>query len=149
MSTRTTALDLAPAVAWPVCPYCGGYGHFCPADWAPPRPRRRRRSGLRLMRRLLGIVIALSALAAIMGAGLLLMTPSVGNATALARTLTNAHHEQYPGPAVPRRFAASLVATEDHRFYSEPGIDVFAVARVIVGRLTGQPDQGGALCTSS
>ncbi len=39
---------------------------------------------------------------------------------------------------------ASLVATEDHRFYSEPGIDPAAVGRVILGRFTKGPDQGGA-----
>jgi penicillin-binding protein 1A len=36
------------------------------------------------------------------------------------------------------------VSTEDHRFYSEPGIDVFAIGRLIAGRITGRPDQGGA-----
>jgi membrane peptidoglycan carboxypeptidase len=45
---------------------------------------------------------------------------------------------------VPSRFADSLVATEDHRFYSEPGFDPIAIGRVIIGRVTGQPDQGGA-----
>lgn len=55
-----------------------------------------------------------------------------------------AHHAVFPGPAIPPRFAASLVATEDHRFYSEPGVDPIAIGRVIVGRVTGGPDQGGA-----
>src|SRR5215831_3617067 len=64
--------------------------------------------------------------------------------TALARALDRAHGARYPGPLVPERFAAALVATEDHRFYSEPGFDPIAIGRVIVGRLTGQPDQGGA-----
>ncbi len=36
------------------------------------------------------------------------------------------------------------MATEDHRFYSEPGIDVFAIGRVTAGYLTGAGDQGGA-----
>ena len=49
-----------------------------------------------------------------------------------------------PGHPVPARFAASLVSTEDHRFYSEPGIDVFAIGRLIAGRIVGRPDQGGA-----
>jgi penicillin-binding protein 1A len=40
--------------------------------------------------------------------------------------------------------AAALVATEDHRFYSEPGIDPVAVGRLILGRLDGSPDQGGS-----
>jgi penicillin-binding protein 1A len=40
--------------------------------------------------------------------------------------------------------AAALVATEDHRFYSEPGVDPVAVGRLILGRLDGGPDQGGS-----
>src|SRR5205807_2213619 len=44
----------------------------------------------------------------------------------------------------PPRMAASLVATEDHRFYSEPGIAPAAAGRVILGRFTKGPDQGGA-----
>jgi penicillin-binding protein 1A len=68
----------------------------------------------------------------------------VGNAPALARAIDRAHHAVYPGPPVPPRFSDALVATEDHRFYSELGIDPFAIARVAKGRLTGAPDQGGA-----
>ena len=49
---------------------------------------------------------------------LYLVTPSVHNAPALARAMDRAHHVRYPGPRVPTLFAASLVATEDHRFYS-------------------------------
>ena len=74
-----------------------------------------------------------------------LATPSVRNAPALARAIDRAHHVRYPGPRVPALFAESLVATEDHRFYSEPGIDVFAVARVAAATLTGHgAEQGGA-----
>ena len=76
---------------------------------------------------------------------LYLATPSVQNAPALARAIDQAHHVRYPGPRVPSLFAESLVATEDHRFYSEPGIDVFAVARVAAATLTGHgAEQGGA-----
>ena len=77
-------------------------------------------------------------------ATLLLVTPSVSTAPALAQAFDRAHGAAYPGPLVPSRFAASLVATEDHRFYSEPGFDPIAIGRVIAGRVTGQPDQGGA-----
>jgi penicillin-binding protein 1A len=76
--------------------------------------------------------------------GLLLITPSVDDAQARTQQLDQLHHAVYPGSPVPSRFAASLVSTEDHRFYSEPGIDVFAIARLIAGRLSGRPDQGGA-----
>lgn len=79
-------------------------------------------------------------------AGLLLVTPSVGNAEALARAQDLAHHAAFPGPPVPPRFAAAIEATEDHRFGYEPGIDPFAIARVSASWLTGggTGDQGGA-----
>lgn len=73
-----------------------------------------------------------------------MVTPAVSNAPALAQALARAHRAAYPGPPVPQRMAAALVATEDHRFCSEPGIDPIAAARVIVGRLTAGPDQGGS-----
>lgn len=108
-----------------------------------PRGTPRRRL-TRWLRRLLIAVLALALVGTLAFVTLLLVTPSVSNAPALARSLDLAHHAVYPGPPVSARFAAALVSTEDHRFYSEPGIDLFAVARVIRGRLTGGSDQGGA-----
>ncbi len=104
-------------------------------------PRRHRS---RRIRRVLGAVIALAVLGAIASAGLLLVLPGVGDAPALATGLARAHDAAYPGPALPPRLAASLVATEDHRFYSEPGIDPVAVGRLMLGSLDGGPDQGGS-----
>ena len=75
---------------------------------------------------------------------LLLITPSTTNAPDLARTFAEAHGAQYPGIAVPYRFATALEATEDHRFASEPGVDPFAVGRVFYSYLSGRGDQGGA-----
>ena len=109
-----------------------------------PRGTPRRRRMPRWLRRFLIVVMTLALVATVTFATLLLVTPSVSNAPALARSFDLAHHVAYPGPPVPARFAAALVSTEDHRFYSEPGIDPFAIARVIRGRITGQPDQGGA-----
>lgn len=119
------------------------------ARYAPPpgyrpdriRPRRRLR---KLLRRTAGFVIGMAVLAAVAFGGLLLVTPSAGNAEALVRAQDTEHHAVYPGPPVAPRFAAALVATEDHRFYSEPGIDVFAVGRVGLSYATGHGDQGGA-----
>lgn len=96
------------------------------------------------IRRLIVIVMALAVLAALVSAEVLMLTPSVTDAPALARALARAHGVAYPGPPVPQRAAASLVASEDHRFYSEPGIDLIAIARVIARGLTRRPDQGGA-----
>lgn len=122
-------------------------GYVAPARWQAPgapqalRPRRR---GLRLLRRLMTLIVVLVVLVALALGALLLVTPSVGNAPTLARQQDVAHHSVYPGPPVPARFAASLVATEDHRFYSEPGVDPLAIARVVEAAVTGQGDQGGA-----
>ncbi len=114
--------------------------------YPPAGPAFRRRPGRlrRLLRRLALLIVILVVLAAVAAGLLMAVTPSVGNALQIARAQARAHHAVFPGPPVPARFAASLTATEDHRFYSEPGIDVFAVARVAEGYLTGSGDQGGA-----
>jgi membrane peptidoglycan carboxypeptidase len=138
-------------VSSPSCPYCGaptleqlgGLEWESPGAARPGRPRRRRHR-LRRIRRFLAMLLALGVLGGIIFAGLMFVTPSVANAPALARAWDNAHHVAYPGPPVPGRFAASLVATEDHRFYSEAGIDPFALARVSVSDVLGGPDQGGS-----
>jgi len=105
-------------------------------------PRRRRR----LLRRTLIVLGALIIVGIVAFGGLLLVTPSVGNARALARAQDRAHHAAFPGPSVPVRFAAAIESTEDHRFGYEPGIDPFAIARVTASWLTGggTSDQGGA-----
>jgi penicillin-binding protein 1A len=84
-------------------------------------------------------------LAGALGFGLLmLVTPSTDNARELASSFDRAHGAPYPGVAVPVRFATALEATEDHRFNTEPGVDPFAVLRVMYGGVTRQGDQGGA-----
>jgi membrane peptidoglycan carboxypeptidase len=119
----------------------GGHASALPVPDGSRRSRRRRR---RILRRTL-IGLGATILAGIVAfAGLLAVTPSVGNAEALARAQDRAHGAVFPGPPVPPRFAAAIVATEDHRFGSEPGIDPFAVGRVAAARLTGGTDQGGA-----
>jgi hypothetical protein len=113
-----------------------GYG----VRWRRP-PRHRFRKALR---RTVATVASLTVLAVVAFVGLMLVTPSVGNAEDLAQAQDQAHHAAYPGPPPGTRFTASLVATEDHRFYSEPGIDLFAVGRVGLSYATGHGDQGGA-----
>jgi membrane peptidoglycan carboxypeptidase len=97
-----------------------------------------------VLRWLLGLGLALVVLGVTAFGALYALTPSVSNAPALARAIDQSHHVAYPGPPVARLFAESLVATEDHRFYSEPGVDVYAIARVAVSQITGQGDEGGA-----
>jgi membrane peptidoglycan carboxypeptidase len=141
-----------PTAPLPPVDYWGNAipGYAAPAGWqapqAPQAPQalRPRRRGLRLLRRLMTLVVVLVVLVALALGALLVVTPSVGNAPTLARQQDVSHHSVYPGPPVPARFAAALVATEDHRFYSEPGIDPLAVARVVEAAVTGQGDQGGA-----
>jgi len=110
--------------------------------YLPGRPYRRRR--WRVLRWLLGLALALVILAVIAFGVLFALTPSVSNAPALAGAIDQAHHAAYPGPPMSALFAESLVATEDHRFYSEPGVDIYAIARVVASQLTGHGDQGGA-----
>ena len=76
--------------------------------------------------------------------GILRVAHRIAQRAAVAQAQAAEHGIAYPGPPVPARFAASLVATEDHRFYSEPGLDPFAVARVIESAITRKGDQGGA-----
>ncbi len=107
--------------------------------WRKPRSRKRR-----YLKRAAVTVVTLGVTLALAVGALWVFTPSAGEATQLAAQEAAQYGITYPGPPVPANFARPLVATEDHRFYSEPGIDVLAVGRVIQGKLTGSPDQGGA-----
>jgi membrane peptidoglycan carboxypeptidase len=105
------------------------------------RPLKRRR---RWPVRLLKIFTVVVVLLAIVVGGLFLITPSVSQAPALVQEQAVQHGISYPGVQPPQKFTEALVATEDHRFYSTPGIDPLAVGRLIAGKLTGHPDQGGS-----
>jgi len=105
-----------------------------------PRPSRRRRY---LKRAAISLATVIVVLVLVVGA-LWAATPSASDATQLAAAQAAQHHIAYPGPSVPENFARPLIATEDHRFYGEPGVDVLAVARVVEGKVTGSSDQGGA-----
>ena len=86
------------------------------------RTRRRSRIVFRIARVLLVIVVLFAVAVGL----LFLLTPSAGQATALARAQARDRHITYPGPPVPAYFAQALIATEDHRFYSDPGVDPLA-----------------------
>jgi membrane peptidoglycan carboxypeptidase len=102
-----------------------------------PRPSR-------VWLRIVKVVLAVVVLLALAGGALFVLTPSAGQAMALAQAQAAEHHVAYPGPPVPRYFAQALVATEDHRFYADPGVDPFALARVVASQITGRTDQGGS-----
>jgi membrane peptidoglycan carboxypeptidase len=85
-----------------------------------------------------------AVLLALVAGVLWVMTPSASEATQLAQAEAQQQGIAYPGPAAPQNFARPLIATEDHRFYSEPGVDLLAVGRVAWSKVTGGGDQGGA-----
>ena len=94
-----------------------------------------------------GVVKVLAVLIALLLAGVALLyvfTPSASQATGLAEAQAAEHHIAYPGPPVPQYFAEALVATEDHRFYTDPGVDPFALVRVTASWITGHTDGGGS-----
>jgi penicillin-binding protein 1A len=129
-----------PGGGEPGRPARGNAGQGRPAVRTGRRPRR----GRRIVRRLAVLALVVILLGAAAFGGLLALTPSVSNARALVRAQDRRHHAVYPGPPAPARFAAALEATEDHRFTEEPGIDPIAVARVLIGSLTGKGLVGGA-----
>jgi membrane peptidoglycan carboxypeptidase len=114
-----------------------------------PRARRaprasKARTGRRWPRRLAKTFLVIIILLAVVCGGLWVLTPSVSNAPALVQEQAVSHGISYPGVQPPERFTQALVATEDHRFYSNPGVDPLAVARLVWGDITGHPDQGGS-----
>jgi penicillin-binding protein 1A len=117
-----------------------------PAPGQPGPQARRPRPG-RVRRYLKRAAISLAAVIAVLAvaAGVLwVSTPSASEATKLAESLAKQRGTTYPGPDVPENFARPLIATEDHRFYSEPGVDLLAVGRVLQAKVTNGSDQGGA-----
>lgn len=111
------------------------------ADQADPRQSRRHRRWVRRVLRVVAAVLIALVVAAVI---IMTATPSVGTAWSIASAQATSHHSVFPGPRVPHKFSAALIATEDHRFWSEPGVDPYAIARVLLAGLTGGGDQGGA-----
>jgi len=118
----------------------GGPGGSAAGPTRPLRTRRRFRITIRVAKVLTAFVVAFAAAVGLLFA----LTPSAGQATALTRAQAQARHIAYPGPSVPPNFAQALIATEDHRFNSDPGVDPLAMARVAVSWITGREDQGGS-----
>jgi membrane peptidoglycan carboxypeptidase len=106
--------------------------------------RPKRRWWVRLLRLATACVVLVVCLSLLVLGGLLLLTPSVGGAPAIAAAQDASHHVAYPGPPVPANFITALKATEDHRFGEEPGIDPFAVLKAGFGFVVHTSDPGGA-----
>jgi membrane peptidoglycan carboxypeptidase len=112
--------------------------------YEPTRPLKQRSWRRRLAFGIVKVVAVVIALFLAAIALLYAFTPSAGQATSLAKAQATARHITYPGPPVPQYFAEALVATEDHRFYSDPGVDPFALVRVTASWITGHTDGGGS-----
>jgi len=115
-----------------------------PGQPGPPGQRPRPSRGRRYLKRAAISLATLVVVLALAAGALWIATPSGSEATQLAEAQAGQHGIPYPGPDVPENFARPLIATEDHRFYSEPGVDPLAVARVVKARVTNSSDQGGA-----
>jgi membrane peptidoglycan carboxypeptidase len=116
-------------------------GEPAPRRASAARPRSRARRYLKRA----AITLLVLILIAVVGVGILwIATPSASEASQLARAQAAEHGIAYPGPPVPENFTRPLIATEDKRFYTEPGVDVLAVGRVAWAEASNGSDQGGA-----
>jgi penicillin-binding protein 1A len=116
-------------------------GPPAPQRAAAARPQTRARRYLKRA----AITLLILILIVIAGIGVLwIATPSATDAAELARAQAAEHGIAYPGPPVPSNFARPLIATEDKRFYTEPGVDLLAVGRVAWAKVRNGSDQGGA-----
>jgi Transglycosylase len=97
-------------------------------------------------RRRAGWGLAALVVAPILGvAALWPFTPSVDGANQLVRAQLATHHDaELAVLPSPDRVAQALIATEDSRFYSTPGIDPVSVVRVGLAALSGSSDTGAA-----
>ena len=114
------------------------------ADYQPTRPLKRRSWQFRLALVVVKVFTVLIALFLAAVALLYAFTPSARQATGLAAAQATEHHIAYPGPPVPQYFAEALVATEDHRFYTDPGVDPLALLRAAASWMSGHTDGGGS-----
>lgn len=109
---------------------------------ADPRTPRGVRRALRVS---IAVVTATAVLVVAVVAALWPATPSVADAPARVQSILASHGATPLGalPA-PDRVGRALIATEDSRFRSTPGVDPIAIARVIRSTLRGGGDVGGA-----
>lgn len=87
----------------------------------------------------LGAVVVLAAV----GSLLLAATPGVADAEARVHAQAVAHAVSDADAPTPPRVAAALVATEDARFWHNPGIDPVGVMRALVEWARGHGGEGG------
>lgn len=115
-------------------------GRRSPGPARPGSLRRWRAARLALAVPTVVVLLALVAVAVLWS-----MTPSVADAGRRVETVQIAH-SRTPLEALPSpdRVGRALIATEDSRFRSTPGIDPLSAARVAWAALRGKGDTGGA-----
>jgi penicillin-binding protein 1A len=96
-----------------------------------------------VLRRLVKAVVAVLVLGALLLAAGWVLTPSVDDASDRVAAQLAAHTAPALHGDVPAKLAAALIATEDSRFLSTPGIDPLGMIREPLGAVTGR-DEGGA-----
>lgn len=115
-----------------------------PAQSAPPSTGQPRRGASRgWLRRIVLAGSILLVLAVGAGTALYALTPPVSNALARVRALAREHGAAPADGLVPRSFAEAIVASEDARFYVEPGIDPIGIARAAWLAVSGSGVDGG------
>ncbi|WKX07143.1 biosynthetic peptidoglycan transglycosylase [Streptomyces sp. NL15-2K] len=97
----------------------------------------------RLITRVCVLGLAVAVVLAAAGGVLLAATPGVGDAEALVRAQAAVHAVSDPDASTPPKVAAALVATEDARFWHNPGIDPVGVLRALVFWADGRGGDGG------
>ena len=105
----------------------------------------------RLRRLVVGVLLAailLAGLGATAGGIYLASLPSVNDAPQRVAAYLRIHHSGALIPPAPQKIAVATVAVEDHRFYSNHGIDVISMAHFAWGYLTtGSTTAAGATIT--
>jgi membrane peptidoglycan carboxypeptidase len=105
----------------------------------------RRRSLLRILRRVVVALAGIVVLLALASAIYLFTLPGVGDAPSRVRTILAQHHESTAALPAPRRLVAAVVSTEDEHFYNNVVINMLSGAgRAALATLQAEGDPGGS-----
>ncbi len=116
-----------------------------PRSAVAPAPPPRRSPLRRWARRIAYALLALAILLTTAGVVAWNVTPGVGDAQRRTAAILRSHGTTSVGPVPPAKVAQALVATEDTRFYSHPGLDVVGVGRGLWSWVSTGEMQGATL----